>query len=127
MDDAVPHRTLYREVAARLTEMVTTAGFDLGVPVRGCPGWSASDMLGHLVGITQDWVSGRLDHYGSPDWTSQQVRRHSATIRWNCSKRGRPRSTSSTTRHHTQSWIRRPEGTVVNRPAGGPPMRVSGR
>ena len=77
MDDAVPHRTLYREVAARLAEVVTTAGSDLGVPVRACPVWSASDMLGHLVGVAQDWVSGRLDHYGSPDWTSHQVRRHS--------------------------------------------------
>ena len=36
----------------------------------------AHDMLGHVVGITEDWISGRLEHYGSTDWTSEQVRRH---------------------------------------------------
>lgn len=76
MDDVVPHRTLYLEAAVRLTEVVTTAGWDLCVPVRGCPDWSARDMLGHLVEITEDWLTGRLDHYGSTDWTTEQVRRH---------------------------------------------------
>jgi len=76
MDDVVSHRTSYLEAAVRLTEVVTTAGWDLRIPVRGCPDWSARDMLGHLVGMTEDWLTGRLDHYGSTDWTTEQVRRH---------------------------------------------------
>ena len=75
MDDVEPHHTLHLEDAVRPTEVVTTAGRDLFVSVRGCPDWSARDILGHLVGITEDWLTGRLDNYGSTDWTTDQVRR----------------------------------------------------
>ncbi len=33
-------------------------------------------MLGHLVGIAEDWVDGRLERYATPGWTDDQVRRH---------------------------------------------------
>ena len=33
------------------------------------------DLLGHLAGLTEDWVAGNLDNYASPQWTARQVAR----------------------------------------------------
>lgn len=70
------HRHLYLAVAARIMETVTTDGFESNVTVRACPDWSVRDLTGHLTGIAEDWVSGRLDLYGSTAWTDDQVARH---------------------------------------------------
>lgn len=65
----------YRAVADRVIALATGAPDRLDEPVPACPGWSARDVIHHLVGLCQDWVSGNLDVYASDAWTTDQVER----------------------------------------------------
>lgn len=76
MPEAADWRTLYVEIVGRVTTAISTAGWNLRLPVRACPDWTARDLLGHLAGITEDWVAGRLDFYATAGWTNDQVQRH---------------------------------------------------
>lgn len=42
-------------------------------PVPTCPGWTSADVVRHLIGLSDDWLTGRLEIYASPEWTAQQV------------------------------------------------------
>jgi uncharacterized protein (TIGR03083 family) len=42
-------------------------------PVPTCPGWTVADVVRHLIGLCDDWLTGRLEVYASPEWTAQQV------------------------------------------------------
>lgn len=44
-------------------------------PVAATPGWSIHDVLAHLVGITEDAVSGNLAGAPGDAWTAAQVER----------------------------------------------------
>jgi uncharacterized protein (TIGR03083 family) len=44
--------------------------------VPSCPGWTARDVLAHLVGLCDDWVNQRLDGYATTTWTADQVARY---------------------------------------------------
>lgn len=67
---------LYRETRVRLVGLVGGLGPDeLAAPVPACPGWSVADVVGHLAGVTEDAVAGRLA--GPPDeaTTAEEVAR----------------------------------------------------
>src|SRR5258708_5297454 len=69
---------LYREARLRVTELVTQLSRgELGTPVPTCPGWTVHDVLGHLTGVAEDAVEGRLS--GPPDdaQTAAEVARYS--------------------------------------------------
>jgi uncharacterized protein (TIGR03083 family) len=67
---------MYRETRERLTALV--AGLDeaeVGAPVPACPGWSVSDVIGHLTAIPEDALAGRLTGPPSEEETAAQVDR----------------------------------------------------
>jgi hypothetical protein len=44
--------------------------------VGACPGWRVRDVVAHLAGLCEDWVTGQLDGYASEEWTANQVLRN---------------------------------------------------
>jgi len=38
-----------------------------------CPGWTVKDVYAHVVGINDDFLSGRLEGVGTEAWTAAQV------------------------------------------------------
>lgn len=74
MEEAAPVLQAYDEVRHRILATVHRPGVDLdGTPLPACPAWNARALVGHLVGIAEDWVNGRLDGYASDKWTQSQV------------------------------------------------------
>jgi uncharacterized protein (TIGR03083 family) len=66
----------YAGVRERVTALVREAGDDrLQQPSPATPGWTAHDVLAHLVGVTEDVVDGRLDGIATDPWTQAQVDR----------------------------------------------------
>jgi uncharacterized protein (TIGR03083 family) len=56
-----------------------TRGLDddaLAVVVPCCPLWTVKDLVGHLSGVLEDRLAGRLPTGGFADWTGAQVQRH---------------------------------------------------
>jgi uncharacterized protein (TIGR03083 family) len=41
--------------------------------VPGCPGWTVHDLIAHLVGLTDDALSGNMAGAPGPAWTAAQV------------------------------------------------------
>ena len=76
-DDAA----LYIGVVDRIDELVAN-GLPLDARVRACPDWTVQQLLGHLTGIAQDWVTGRFEGYATDAWTNEQVDRHAGRS-WN--------------------------------------------
>lgn len=75
LDDA--HLQPYLQVVERVTEMARSATAEqLEAHVPACPDWSVRQLLSHLVGLTQDWVSNELDGYATPAWAQGQADRH---------------------------------------------------
>src|SRR5215213_8776798 len=69
-----PHATAYRELRLRVTEIVRAADASaLSRPAPATPGWSAHDLVAHLVGVPDDVVNGRIDGVASDPWTQAQV------------------------------------------------------
>lgn len=69
----------YLAVVERVSAIATAAPGRTDVAVPACPGWSARDVVGHLAGLADDWVTARLDGYGSDDWAQAQVDGHAAS------------------------------------------------
>ena len=69
------HVDQYLSVVDRVAELARQAGPSLDRPVEACPAWTVRQVVGHLAGLAQDWVSGNLDGYGSPAWAAAQVDR----------------------------------------------------
>ena len=66
----------YVGVAHRILEMTDAASdAELEAPVPATPGWAGRDVVAHLAGLCQDWVTGNLDGYASESWTAAQVTR----------------------------------------------------
>lgn len=66
----------YAGVRERVTALVRATGDDrLQQPSPATPGWTAHDVLAHLVGVTEDVVEGRLDGIATDPWTQAQVDR----------------------------------------------------
>ncbi len=58
--------SLYENVRQRVVAIAARLGPDgLAVPVPACPSWTVRDLLGHLIGVAEDAVAGRLT--GPPD------------------------------------------------------------
>jgi uncharacterized protein (TIGR03083 family) len=71
-----PLLTAYQSVQVRIREMAGTATAEqLRAPVPSCSDWTAGELVSHLAGLTEDWVSGDLDPYGSDEWAAAQVAR----------------------------------------------------
>ena len=67
----------YHDTRVRLTERLRPLDpADWATPVPACPGWRVHDVLGHLVGIIEDAVAGRIAGPPSPTQTSEEVGRH---------------------------------------------------
>ncbi len=68
------HAEAYRGLRGRVREVVEAADADAMVAVvPATPEWRAHDVLAHLVGVTDDVVSGRLEGIATDSWTQAQV------------------------------------------------------
>jgi len=67
----------YRAVRERVTGVL--AGVDDGVaattPVPACPGWTVTELAGHLCGVCVDILEGNLDGVGTAPWADAQAER----------------------------------------------------
>ena len=43
-----------------------------GAPLAATPPWTVLDGYRHLAGVCADFLDGRLDGAGSPEWTARQ-------------------------------------------------------
>jgi len=41
--------------------------------VPACPGWTVGDVVRHLIGLNDNWLTASLEIYASPEWTNRQV------------------------------------------------------
>lgn len=64
-----------RERVRGLVADLDDAGWATDVP--GCPGWTVHDVVAHLVGITDDGLTGNMDGAPGPAWTAAQVAKRS--------------------------------------------------
>jgi hypothetical protein len=69
--DAGVDLAAYEGVRGRVE--VLASGLDPDARVPGCPSWRVRDVVAHLAGLCEDWVTGRLDGYASDEWTAAQV------------------------------------------------------
>ena len=71
-DVGVHYRTSRERLAALIRELTPD---ELASPVPTCPGWSVRDVLGHVAGITDDVITGRLAGIPDDAQTADQVER----------------------------------------------------
>lgn len=67
------HLQPYLDIRARLDALLRGSAGD--APVDACPGWTVHDVVAHLAGLCEDWVSNNLLGYASDEWTAAQVAR----------------------------------------------------
>ncbi|MEQ8841359.1 MAG: maleylpyruvate isomerase family mycothiol-dependent enzyme [Acidimicrobiales bacterium] len=65
----------YASTRRRMVELALE--IDPFAAVPACPGWTARDVVAHVVGLASDVVSGRTSGYAGPEWTEAQVRARS--------------------------------------------------
>ncbi|MGH2736051.1 MAG: maleylpyruvate isomerase family mycothiol-dependent enzyme [Actinomycetota bacterium] len=71
-------RDAYRGCRERVFEIITSASEEaLRRRVPACPDWTSTDLLAHLVGVAEDFVSGDLAKIGSDEWTKGHLARRS--------------------------------------------------
>jgi uncharacterized protein (TIGR03083 family) len=81
VDDACLSAALYQETRERIVGLVKGLdgaglnGAGLNTAVAACPGWSVRDVVAHVVGVAEDWVSGRLTGPPTDDDTAAQIAR----------------------------------------------------
>jgi uncharacterized protein (TIGR03083 family) len=81
VDDACLSAALYQETRERIVGLVKGLdgaglnGAGLNTAVAACPGWSVRDVVAHVVGVAEDWVSGRLTGAPTDDDTAAQIAR----------------------------------------------------
>jgi uncharacterized protein (TIGR03083 family) len=63
--------TIYESARERITDLVKNA--DPETPVPTCPGWSVKDVVAHLSGSLDAYITGALDGASSPSWGDEQV------------------------------------------------------
>ena len=67
---------LYHETKDRITGLMTAADDAvLSTAVAACPGWSVRDVVAHMAGVAEDWVSGRLAGAPTDEETAAQIAR----------------------------------------------------
>jgi uncharacterized protein (TIGR03083 family) len=75
--DAPEISRLYQEARQRITALVNGDDAAWTVQLAACPAWSVRDVVAHMVGVAQDWASGRLTGPPSDAETAAQVARFS--------------------------------------------------
>jgi uncharacterized protein (TIGR03083 family) len=76
VEDARVTARLYQETRKRIVGVVTRLDDEgLNASVGACPGWSVRDVVAHVVGVAEDWVSGRLTGPPTDEQTAAQVAR----------------------------------------------------
>lgn len=65
----------YGEVRAEAERIALAAGATGEEEVAACPGWTVADVVRHVTGLADDWLTGDLEVYASADWTAAQVAR----------------------------------------------------
>jgi uncharacterized protein (TIGR03083 family) len=71
-----PHATVYGALRTRVRDVILVADpAAFARPAPATPGWSAHDVVAHLVGVADDVVNGRLEGIASDPWTQAQVDR----------------------------------------------------
>lgn len=73
MIDSSTAERYYRESHQAICDLITLENESL--PVPACPGWTLHDLLAHVTGVMQDFVSGNTDGAPGPDWTAAHVDR----------------------------------------------------
>lgn len=74
MADRVPLSLLYRESRERIAALVPGIADD--TPVPATPGWTAHDVVAHVVGAAQDAARNEIPKDGpTPEWTAGHVQR----------------------------------------------------
>lgn len=69
---------IYRRSRLRLTELAASLDDPKAIVVPACPGWSAHDVLSHLVAVGEDVLAGRLTGPPTDEETTEQVHRRAA-------------------------------------------------
>lgn len=65
---------IYATSRARLLELAPSlSGEQLDAPLAATPPWAVLDGYRHLAGVCADFLDGRLDGAGTPDWTAAQL------------------------------------------------------
>lgn len=74
---ATPPGELYHQTHARIVELVSDSGPDgLAARVPACPAWTVRDLLGHVAGVAEDVLAGRIPPPPTDADTAAQVERH---------------------------------------------------
>jgi uncharacterized protein (TIGR03083 family) len=71
-DVGVHYRTSRERFMSFIRELTPE---ELAMSVPACPGWSVRDVLGHVAGITDDAVNGRIKGIPTEEQTAEQVAR----------------------------------------------------
>lgn len=69
----------YRDVRARIVELVTAPDVDVNAHVPATPAWRIKDVVGHLGGVCVDILDGNLEGLATDPWTAAQVERRKDT------------------------------------------------
>ena len=69
------HLAAYLAVRDRIEAAVRHG--DESAEVPACPGWRVRDVVAHLAGLCEDWVTHHTEGYASDGWTAAQVARSS--------------------------------------------------
>ena len=63
----------YQEVRLRVSDLVEQHPDRLDELVPACPGWTARQLVAHLVGLARDLVDGNVDGWATERWTAAHV------------------------------------------------------
>lgn len=67
----------YRESHQAICDLITSDNEHL--PVPACPGWTLHDLLAHVTGAMQDFVSGNTEGAPGSEWTAGHIERFRET------------------------------------------------
>ncbi len=77
MSTTEEQRDAYESAHARIDALARTlSDAELATIVPCCPEWSVKDVIGHLTGVLEDRVAGRMPTSGFGEWSKAQVERH---------------------------------------------------
>lgn len=73
MTNAVTAERYYRESQEAMCKLITIENEHQDVPA--CPGWTLHDLLAHVTGALQDFVSNNTEGAPAPEWTATHIER----------------------------------------------------
>jgi uncharacterized protein (TIGR03083 family) len=67
----------YIALRARVVELLRALPpSDAGLTVPSCPDWTVAQLVGHLVGVPEDIITGNMEGVTTDAWTQAQADRH---------------------------------------------------